>query len=103
MTVGQGCADLNPSAPECIMLAQQICAFQLVSATSGVVSAVNGVVMLAGDGSFTGADLQFGTQSRSGCVGQWDAGSQTLTLDCGGTGTSQSCTVTMVRSGSMCM
>ena len=102
--MGQGCANVSTSAPECIMAAQQLCAFQLVSSPQGgAPPAVNGVVDLASDGSFTGAMLQFGSQSRSGCVGQWNAGSQTLTLDCGGTGTSQSCTVTMVRTGATCM
>jgi hypothetical protein len=101
-TTGQGCGNLNTSAPECIYLAQEICAFQLSSATSGVVPAVNGVVLLASDGSFSGAALQFGTVQRTGCVGQWSAGTQTLTADCGGTGSSQSCTVTMVRTGATC-
>jgi hypothetical protein len=89
-------------APECIMLAQQICAFQLVSATSGVTPAVNGVVTLQSDGSFSNAALQFGTAQRTGCTGQWDAASQTLTMDCGGMGSSQSCVVTIKRSGATC-
>jgi hypothetical protein len=84
------------------MLAQQICAFQLVSAPATGSPAVNGVVILQSDGSFSGAALQFGTVQRTGCTGQWDAASQTLTLDCGGMGSSQSCVVTMTRTGSAC-
>jgi hypothetical protein len=99
---GQGCGDINAMAPECIMAAQQICAFQLVSAPSTGNAAVNGAVDLQNDGSFSGAALQFGTVQRTGCVGQWDAATQTLTLDCGGTGSSQSCTVAMKRTGSTC-
>jgi hypothetical protein len=101
-TEGQGCSDLNLVASECIMLAQQQCAFQLVSPTTGSIPAVNGTVVLTVAGSFTGAMLKFGTVQRSGCVGQWDAPTQTLTLDCGGMGTSQSCTVTLVRSSTTC-
>ena len=103
MASGAGCGDLNPGAPECIMLAQQLCAFQLVSATSGVTPAVNGVVDLQSDGSFSGASLQEGTVQRSGCTGQWSAANQTLTIDCGGMGSSQSCVVTMTRTGATCM
>ena len=104
MTSGQGCGDLSPSGRECIILAQEACAFQLVSSSpSGLApSAVNGVVNLASDGSFSGAALTFGTISRTGCTGQWSQGNQTLTLDCGGTGSSQSCTVTMVRTNMAC-
>jgi hypothetical protein len=83
------------------MMAQRICAFQLVSSGSGG-TAVNGVIDLQNDGSFSGAALQFGSVQRTGCVGQWDAGMQTLTLDCGGMGSSQSCIVTMTRTGSSC-
>jgi hypothetical protein len=100
-TSGLGCGDLNTKAPECIVLAQEVCAFQLTS-SSGVIPAVNGTVVLASDGSFSNASLQFGTIQRTGCTGQWDAGSKTLTLDCGGTGTTQSCVVTMVHSGAPC-
>lgn len=101
-TNGLGCGDLNPTAPECVMLAQQICAFQLESSTSGVLPAVNGSVILDSSGAFSNAALMFGTSQRTGCVGQWDAASQTLTLDCGGMGSTQSCVVTMVRTGTSC-
>jgi hypothetical protein len=84
------------------MVANQICAFQLVSTTSGVTPAVNGVIDLQSDGSFSGAALQEGTVQRTGCTGQWDAATQTLTIDCGGLGSSQSCVVTMKRTGSSC-
>lgn len=101
-TSGQGCGNINTAAPECIMLAQQICAFQLVSAPSTGQPAVNGVVVLQSDGSFSGAALQEGSVQRTGCTGQWSSGNQTLTLDCGGMGSSQSCIVTMVRTGATC-
>jgi len=84
------------------MLAQQICAFQLVSA-GGTGAAVNGVVILQSDGSFSNAALTLGTAQRTGCTGQWDAANQTLTMDCGGMGSSQSCIVTITRTGSTCM
>jgi hypothetical protein len=99
---GVGCSDINSAAPECIMLAQQLCAFQLVSAPSTGKPAVNGVVILQSDGSFSGAALQVGTRLRTGCAGQWDVASQTLTFDCGGMGSSQTCSVSMTRTGSTC-
>jgi hypothetical protein len=100
---GQGCGDLNERAPECIVLAQRVCAFQLTSVTPAGMPAVNGAVLLQSDGSFSNAALQEGSVQRTGCAGQWDAATQTLTIDCGGMGSSQSCIVTMVRTGSTCM
>ena len=99
---GLGCGNLNTLASECILLAQEICAFQLVSGATALPPAVNGLVMLQSDGSFSGADLQLGTTQRMGCLGQWAPGTQTLTIQCGGKGTSQSCGVSMVRKGSTC-
>jgi hypothetical protein len=104
MTTGAGCGDLDTTASECITAAGATgCDFQLASNPGDTGTAVTGTITLAMDGSFSGAALTFGTAGRSGCTGQWDAGSQTLTLDCGGVGSSQSCIVTMVLSSSTCM
>ena len=37
------------------------------------------------------------TYNGSGCTGSWSSTTSNLTIDCGGTGTSQSCVVTLTR------
>jgi hypothetical protein len=54
------------------------------------------------DGSFTGAAITEGTGNRTGCTGTWNAGTSTLTVDCGGVGSSQSCIATLTRSSLTC-
>jgi hypothetical protein len=76
---GQGCGDLNASAPECI-----------------------GTASLGADGSFSGAAITEGTGNRTGCVGTWNAATSTLTVDCGGVGSSQSCRATLTRTSMTC-
>jgi hypothetical protein len=93
---GQGCGDLNASAPECIT--QSACTITLAS--SG--GALNGTAALAMDGSFTGAAITEGTGNRTGCVGMWNPGTSVLTVDCGGVGTSQSCRATLTRTSKTC-
>jgi hypothetical protein len=44
--------------------------------------------------------LREGTANRTGCTGTWNAG--TMTVDCGGTNTSQSCVVDLVRVSDTC-
>jgi hypothetical protein len=97
---GQGCGDLNATAPECIT--QTACAITFASNAPGGPTALNGTAMLAMDGSFTGAAITEGTGNRTGCVGAWNASSSTLTVDCGGVGTSQSCRATLTRTSSTC-
>lgn len=99
---GQGCGDLNANAPQCIQGTNTVCAAHFVSAPPGGTGAVNGMASLKQDGSFDGAALIFGTVQRSGCTGTWDPGTSTMTVDCGGTGSSQSCVVTLVRTASTC-
>jgi hypothetical protein len=57
---------------------------------------------LQGDGSFDGAALTEGTVDRTGCTGTWDATTSTMTVDCGGTGSSQSCVVALTQTGTKC-
>jgi hypothetical protein len=103
MTTGQGCGDLNTSAPQCIQGTSTACFAHFVSVVAGGgTGAVNGGAMLQMDGSFSGASLIFGTAQRTGCVGSWNEATQTMTANCGGTGSTQSCTVTMVRSAATC-
>jgi hypothetical protein len=103
MTTGAGCGNLNTGAPQCIQGTNQACFAHFVSVVpGGGTGAVNGGAMLQMDGSFSGANLIFGTVQRSGCVGSWNQATSTMTANCGGTGSSQSCTVTMVRSASTC-
>lgn len=99
---GQGCGDLNASAPQCIAGTGTACVAHFISAPPTGTGAVNGQAMLQMDGSFSGAALIFGTVQRSGCVGTWNAATSTLTADCGGMGSSQSCVVTLTRTGTTC-
>jgi hypothetical protein len=102
---GAGCGVDNAATTVCITGAQPLCAFELASA-QGVSTpdasklTVSGFVELQSDGSFSVAALQFGSVPRTDCTGQWDAGGQTLTIECGGMDSDQSCVVTMTRSGS---
>jgi hypothetical protein len=93
---GQGCGDLNATGSECVT--QNACT--ITFASSG--GALNGTAMLGMDGSFTGAAITEGTVNRTGCTGTWAAGTSTLTVDCGGIGTSQSCVATLTRTSKTC-
>src|SRR5882724_11559895 len=79
---GQGCGDLA-AGPECIT---QI-ACEITFASNGM--ALNGTASLGMDGAFTGAAITEGTLNRTGCTGTWNESTSTLTVDCGGVGTSQ--------------
>jgi hypothetical protein len=93
---GQGCGDLSATGPECIT--QNACAIAFASAAGGL----TGSASLGMDGSFTGAAITEGTLNRTGCVGAWNASASTLTVDCGGVGTSQSCRATLTRTSKTC-
>ena len=73
------------------------CALHFVSVPEAGSGAVNGGAQLEADGTFSGASLYLGTIQRTGCVGTWNESTSTMEVTCGGTGTSQSCTVTMSR------
>lgn len=97
---GVGCGDLSSTAPQCI---QQVgCSISFISNPASAPRALNGSTTIGADGSFTNAVVTEGTSSRSGCTGTWDANSQTLTVDCGGTGSSQSCSAALTRTGPTC-
>ena len=96
---GQGCGNVATSAPVCIT--ETACTITLATlSTSG--NEVSGTTPIGADGSFSGAAIDEGTSQRTGCVATWDTGSSTLTIDCGGTGTSQSCRATLVRTAANC-
>jgi hypothetical protein len=97
---GQGCGDLNASAPECIT--QSTCSITLASSAPSGGNALNGTAMLGMDGSFTGAAITEGTVNRTGCTGTWNASASALTVDCGGVGSSQSCIATLTRTSKTC-
>jgi hypothetical protein len=97
---GQGCGDLNASAPECIT--QSACTVTFTSSAPAGGNALNGSAMLGMDGAFLGAAITEGTVNRTGCVGMWSASSSTLIVDCGGVGTSQSCRATLTRTSTTC-
>ena len=100
--MGQGCSDLNASAPQCIKGTSTVCAAHFVSVPASGPGAVNGQASLMSDGSFANAMLLFGSVQRSGCVGTWDPATSTMTADCGGIGSSQSCVVTLTRTSTSC-
>jgi hypothetical protein len=103
MTTGAGCGDINTSAPQCIQGTSTVCFAHFSSVVpGGGTGAVNGGAMLQMDGSFSGASIILGTAQRTGCIGSWNESTSTMTANCGGTGSSQSCTVTMVRTGATC-
>ena len=98
---GLGCGDIAAGAPQCIQESAS-CRITLVSNGSGGAKALNGSADLAGDGSFTGAAIKEGTVNRTGCVGSWNATTSTLTVDCGGVATSQSCRAVLTRTSMNC-
>jgi hypothetical protein len=97
---GQGCGNVSNNAPICIT--ETSCTITLATKGSGGSNEVSGTTPILNDGSFTGAAINEGSMNRTGCVATWDNGSSTLTIDCGGTGTSQSCRATLVRTNANC-
>ena len=93
---GQGCGNTSMAA-DCIT--QNACTITLSSNGGG---SLDGTASVAMDGSFTGAAITEGTGNRTGCVGMWNASTSTLTVDCGGVGTSQSCRATLTRTSKTC-
>jgi hypothetical protein len=99
---------VNTTASECILADGTFpsCRFHFVSAS--VPGAVNGPtgdqIQLDPDGTFSDAAVKLGSLQRSGCTGQWDATTSTVTVACGGTDTTstQYCEVKMVRAGATC-
>jgi hypothetical protein len=100
VATGLGCGDLAVTASQCIM--QTACAITFSSSGSNGTKALNGDANLMSDGSFSGASIKEGNVNRTGCVGSWDANTSTLTVDCGGTGTTQSCRAVLTRTATNC-
>jgi hypothetical protein len=98
--MGAGCGDTSAGAPEC--LTQTGCALTLTS-SGAAGSGLNGTVNLDDAGTFSNGAVREGTGNRTGCVGTWAPGTSTLTVDCGGVGTSQSCVTTLSRTSATCM
>jgi hypothetical protein len=102
---GQGCGgSFSASAPQCIRQGQSsACGITFQSTVSGGGNkAIDGDASLQNDGTFSGAALTEGTLGRTGCTGTWSAGTSTLTVDCGGTGSSQACVLSLVRTAATC-
>ena len=93
---GDGCGDLSADATECVQQ-DNTCRAQIKPSGGGGGLGVEATVTIGADGSFEGANVKLGSTDRSGCTGTWDDSTSTLTIDCGGTGTSQSCVVTLTR------
>jgi hypothetical protein len=98
-----GCGNsFNVGARQCIRQGQSAaCGIQFQS-TGGSTVAINGEATLKNDGSFSDAALTEGTLNRTGCTGTWDPGTSSLTVDCGGTGSSQACVLSLQRTGATC-
>jgi hypothetical protein len=98
---GQGCGNLSASSSECIT--QPSCnAFIAPLSGGGQGLGTNSPVSLGLDGSFTMGSIKEGNLDRTGCAGKWDPVKSVLVIDCGGTGTAQSCVVTMTRVSTSC-
>jgi hypothetical protein len=95
---GAGCGDLMMSATQSITAGASVCQVKLVSQGAGG-TALNATVTLDDYGNFSGGAVQEGTGQRTGCTGTWKAGASQLTVDCGGTMSSQSCIATLTRTG----
>lgn len=111
VATGMGCGDFNSLAKQCILPASgagssmNACVVRFNSEQPATIPAVNGPMLgvdIKADGTFDNAALRLGTINRTGCTGSFNEGTQTMTVTCGGTGTSQSCTITMVRSSVTC-
>ena len=112
VATGMGCGDFNSLAKQCVLPAPgsgasgaNACLVRFNSEQPMTIPAVNGPqlgVDIKSDGTFDNAALRLGTMSRTGCIGSFNEGTQTMTVTCGGTGTSQSCTITLVRSSLTC-
>jgi hypothetical protein len=97
---GTGCGDLDPSAAQCIRQPVGSCTIDFISNVSGGgPPAINGSAMLGADGAFGMATLTEGTVDRTGCTGLWNPVTSTMTIDCGGVGSSQSCVAKLARTG----
>ncbi len=98
--VGAGCGAIDLTAPECITEDGVACEAVFVS-TKGVADgrAVDGTVSLEPNGDFTGGKLTVGGVMRSGCMGTWTQSTEEMTVSCGGSMTSQSCTLFLTRTG----
>jgi hypothetical protein len=100
---GQGCGTLNASAPQCIRQGTPgVCDILFQSVVTRGAPAINGDPTLENDGSFTNGALREGTLPRTGCTGTWDGSTSTMTVDCGGTGSTQACVLALRRTGSRC-
>jgi hypothetical protein len=99
-----GCGNsVNLSAPQCVRQPAMSCGITFRSMVSGGGNgAINGDATVQNDGSFMGAALMEGTSNRTGCTGTWNAANSTLTVDCGGTGSSQACVLALRRTGPTC-
>jgi hypothetical protein len=94
---GLGCIGVDATAPECIT--QSGCDITFTS-KSTLGPAINGTTTITSDGSFTNASLTEGSAMRTGCIGTWSA--SVMKVNCGGAGTTQSCTLTLTRKALVC-
>jgi hypothetical protein len=101
---GQGCGNnFNASAPQCIRQGTPgVCDILFQSTVTMGPAAINGDPTLQNDGSFANGALREGNANRTGCTGTWDSTTSTMTVDCGGTGSSQACVLALRRTGSRC-
>ncbi len=97
LTQSGGCGNLGITASQCIRN-NGGCNYELRSnAASGGNAAIDGSFTLSANGTFDNAALQEGNANRTGCTGSWNATTSTMTIDCGGTNTTQSCVATLLR------
>jgi hypothetical protein len=106
--MGAGCGDLDTSPKECIKSTGVACEYSFVAEQGLASKAVEGTVTVGPLGDFANGTITEGSgPARTGCVGVWKPGTSaqnpaTMTIDCGGVGTSQSCRVILTRTGDVC-
>jgi hypothetical protein len=98
---GAGCGDTSATVTECIQQTQ--CSIQIdFGGGSGKGLKSQNPVPIQSDGSFTGAAIEEGSATRTGCTATWTQSTHTLVVDCGGTNSTQSCIATLVRTSETC-
>lgn len=90
------CGSFNDAAVQSIQGTNMACFAHFVSAPPSGAQGINGGATLDGAGNFEGAKLYLDDVQRNPCNGKWDAGAQTMTVECGGQG--DLCTVVLKKS-----
>ncbi len=100
IATGLGCDGVADTAGECIKMGNAPCEFSIDTNGAGVAGSID----VDSTGGFTNATLKLNGTTRTGCMGSVTQGAamKTIVVDCGGTGTSQSCHIVLTRTADGC-